>query len=108
EVPQLCQQDLVIGEDDVLLAAELAEERRSRNARGLGDLLDRCLVESLRTEQLERCGDDAARRFHGLMHARSLTPGERDRRRLGCSDRSSKLCSWSISRHRETFRTAAQ
>jgi hypothetical protein len=37
----------VIGEDDILFAAELAEEGRARDSGCLGDLLDRRLIEPL-------------------------------------------------------------
>ena len=69
ECSQLCQQHLVVGEDDVFLAAELAEERRPRHPRSFRDLLDRGLVESLLLEQGECRGNDAARHFCGLMHS---------------------------------------
>lgn len=52
EGAQFIQQDLVIGEDDVFLAAELAKERRAGDPCGLRDLLDRGLIETLRLEQL--------------------------------------------------------
>ena len=52
----------MVGEDDVLLAAELAEEGAARDARRLGDLLDRRRLEALALEQLERRGDDVGAR----------------------------------------------
>ena len=58
EVTQLGQQQFVVGEDHVVLAAELAEERRPRDARRLGDLLDGGRLESLLEEQVDRSRDD--------------------------------------------------
>lgn len=66
---QLIQKDLVIGEDDILFSAELAEERGAGHSRGLRDLLDRSLIETLGLEQLKCSGHDAGARFCGLMHS---------------------------------------
>ena len=59
---QLVEQHLVIGEDDVLLAAELAEEGAPRDTGRLRDLLHRGRLEALALEQLERRGDDVGAR----------------------------------------------
>jgi hypothetical protein len=48
----------VVAEDDVVLAAELAEEGRPGDPRGLRDLLDGGRFEALRGEQVERRRDD--------------------------------------------------
>ena len=60
--PQLVEQHLVVGEDDVFLAAELAEERAARHPRGLRDLLHRGRVEPLPREKVECSGDDGGAR----------------------------------------------
>src|SRR5690606_29028019 len=77
ECAQLVEHHLMVGEDDILLAAELPEEGGARDARGLGDLLDRGRVESLRGEQLERGRDDAGARRRCLVHRGSLSPAVR-------------------------------
>ncbi|KAG4074509.1 hypothetical protein HA402_011243 [Bradysia odoriphaga] len=82
ELAQLLEQHLVIGEDHVLFAAELAEEGRAGDAGGLRDLLDGGLVEPLRLEQFERGGDDGGARRCGFVHDESL-----DRRRPAVTDR---------------------
>src|SRR5690606_20708928 len=77
EGPQLIEQHLVVGEDDVLLAAELAEEGRTRDAGGAGDLLDGGLIESLRGEQIQRGRDDAGACggvVCDIAHVQSLFP----------------------------------
>jgi hypothetical protein len=58
EEAQLREEHVVVAEDDVVLAAELTEEGRPGDPRGLRDLLDRGRFEALRGEQVERRGDD--------------------------------------------------
>src|SRR5690606_31996404 len=73
ERAQLVEHHLMVGEDDILLPAELPEEGGARDARGLGDLLDRGRIEPLSCEQLERgCDDAGAERW--LVHTGSLSP----------------------------------
>ena len=77
---QLGEQELVVSEHDVVLAAELAEERRPGTARSLGDLFHGCRIEAVPVEQVERNGDDRGPRRRcgggGVGHAVSLPPQE--------------------------------
>jgi hypothetical protein len=66
------QQFLLLGEDDLHLVAEVAEEGGAADFGAIGDVADRDIVESARQEQLLGRLDDA------LAHLAALALGKRN------------------------------